>query len=53
MLKTTNSKKLSLNKNSLRKLTSTELGNAVGRTGDTCLLTPTCDFVCKKPIMRY
>jgi hypothetical protein len=44
----TGSKKLSLNKESVRTLTSAEIAGVRGMTGDYCLLTPSCRFVCTK-----
>ena len=47
-MKKTPNKKLSLSKTSLRVLSESALGNAKGMTGETCLLTPSCHFVCTK-----
>jgi hypothetical protein len=47
-MKKTPNKKLSLNKTSLRVLSESALGVAKGMTGDYCLLTPSCKFVCTK-----
>jgi hypothetical protein len=40
--------KLTLDKQSLRNLTIHELPQIRGATGDLCLLTPSCRFVCTK-----
>ena len=42
--------KLSLDKEIIRSLSDQKLAGVGGATGDTCLLTPSCKFVCTKVI---